>query len=80
MLIPSGSIVLFNVTSIDVTHSFGLYASDGTLLDQVQVMPGFYNSIIYQFNVAGNYYVRCLEFCGWGHFGMVSQFNVTQSA
>src|SRR5579862_5232021 len=65
MIIPQGSIVLFNVTSLDVTHGFGLYSSSGTLLDQVQVMPEFYNNIIYQFNNAGVYYIRCLEFCGW---------------
>jgi cytochrome c oxidase subunit 2 len=75
--IPKGAIVLFNVSSIDVTHGFGLYKADGHLLDQVQVMPGFYNSILYQFTDAGIYYIRCLEFCGYGHFGMVSQLNVT---
>jgi cytochrome c oxidase subunit II len=40
-------------------------------------MPGFYNSILYQFTDAGIYYIRCMEFCGYGHFGMVSQLNVT---
>jgi cytochrome c oxidase subunit 2 len=79
MVIPSGSIVLFNVTSLDVTHGFGLYSSSGELLDQVQVMPGYYNSIIFHFTKAGTYYIRCLEFCGFGHFGMVSQLNVTST-
>ncbi len=74
--IPLGT-VLFNTSSIDVTHGFGLYSSSGQLLDQVQVMPGYYNNIIYQFTTPGTYYVRCLEFCGYGHFGMVSQINVT---
>lgn len=78
LAIPVGSVVLFNVTSLDTTHGFGIYSPGGQIIDQVQVMPGFYNSIIYQFNGTGTYYIRCLEFCGWGHFGMVSQLNVTQ--
>jgi len=75
--IPVGSIVYFNVTSIDVTHGFAIYSSGGSILDQVQVMPGFYNAIIYQFTIPGIYYIRCLEFCGYGHYAMISQFNVT---
>lgn len=79
LVIPAGSIVLFNVTSLDVTHDFAIYSSSGQIVDQVQVLPGYYDSIIYQFSKAGKYYIRCLEFCGWGHFGMVSQLNITQS-
>jgi cytochrome c oxidase subunit 2 len=77
--IPVGNTVLFNTSSIDVNHGFGIYSGDGALLDQVQVMPGFYNNIIYQFTSPGTYYIRCMEFCGYGHFGMVSQVNVTGS-
>jgi cytochrome c oxidase subunit II len=77
MRIPVGSIVLFNTSSIDVNHGFGLYASSGQLVDQVQVMPGYYNSIIYQFSKPGLYYIRCMEFCGYGHFAMVTEVNVT---
>lgn len=77
--IPVGNTVLFNTSSIDVNHGFGIYSSNGALLDQVQVMPGFYNNIIYQFTSPGVYYIRCMEFCGYGHFGMVSQINVTAS-
>jgi cytochrome c oxidase subunit 2 len=75
--IPVGNVVLFNTSTIDVNHGFGLYSSSGQLLDQVQVMPGFYNTIIYQFAKPGIYYVRCMEFCGYGHFGMVTEINVT---
>lgn len=75
--IPVGNTVLFNVTSKDVTHGFGVYDSDGAILFQVQVMPGFYNSIMYQFTSPGTYYIRCLEFCGYGHYTMFTTFNVT---
>jgi cytochrome c oxidase subunit II len=77
--IPAGSTVLFQVRSADVTHGFGLYDSVGTLLIQVQVMPGFNNSIIYHFTTPGTYYVRCMEFCGYGHYEMIANFNVTSS-
>jgi len=77
--IPIGSIVLFNTSSIDVNHGFGLYSANGQILDQVQVMPGYYNNIIFQFTTSGPYYIRCLEFCGYGHFGMVTLLNVSQS-
>lgn len=82
-----GNTVEFYVRSVDVTHGFGVYQYDpngsnpyGSILFQVQVMPGnFTNSIEYQFTVPGTYYIRCLEFCGYGHFTMISQFIVTSS-
>lgn len=77
-VITVGSIVYFNVTSIDVTHGFGVYDASGSILFQVQVMPQFYNNIMYQFTTPGTYYIRCLEFCGYGHYLMISQaLNVT---
>jgi cytochrome c oxidase subunit II len=78
-VIPLGATVLFNVSSIDVTHGFGVYDAQGAILFQVQVMPGFFNSIMYQFTTAGTYYIRCLEFCGYGHYTMVSDFTVANS-
>ncbi len=77
--IPQGSMVLFIVRSVDVTHGFGVYNAGGQILFQVQVMPGFNNSILYQFTNTGTYYVRCLEFCGYGHYTMISNFQVTNS-
>lgn len=86
MKIAPGDTVLFNVTSIDVTHDFGVYlCSNGpscttaSIMAQVQVMPGFYNQIMVTFAKAGVYYIRCLEFCGFGHYAMTSSLNVTSS-
>jgi cytochrome c oxidase subunit II len=84
--ITSGNVVLFNVTSLDVNHDFGVYkcsnsaCTTASIVLQVQVMPGFYNSIMYQFTTPGIYYIRCLEFCGFGHYIMISQLNVTAAA
>jgi heme/copper-type cytochrome/quinol oxidase subunit 2 len=81
--IAAGDTVLFNVTSHDVTHGFGVYQCTDTkcttaaLMDQVQVMPDFYNSILLTFKTPGIYYVRCLEFCGFGHYTMFTELNVT---
>ncbi|HVB12904.1 MAG TPA: hypothetical protein VNE86_07200 [Nitrososphaerales archaeon] len=77
--IPVGSTVLFEVRSLDVTHGFGVYDSSGAILFQVQVMPNFTNSVLYQFAKSGTYYVRCLEFCGYGHYEMITNFEVTNS-
>ena len=74
---PVCEVVLFNVTSMDVTHGFGVYDSQGAIIFQVQVLPGYYDSIMYQFTVPGTYYIRCLEFCGFGHYDMISQFIVS---
>ena len=40
-------------------------------------MPGFNNSVMYQFSKPGTYNVRCMEFCGYDHFLMITNFNVT---
>jgi len=83
--IHSGDTVLFNVTSLDVNHDFGVYkcnnaaCTTANLLLQVQVMPGFFNSIMYTFTTPGVYYIRCLEFCGFGHYLMISSLNVTST-
>lgn len=77
--IPMGSTVQFQVNSSDTTHGFGVYNSAGALIFQVQVMPGFVNSIEYTFSQPGIYYIRCLEFCGYGHYAMYSSFNVTST-
>ena len=79
-VIPVGSTVFFNVSSLDVTHGFGVYSAEGSILFQVQVMPQYYNNIMYQFTTPGIYYIRCLEFCGYGHYLMISQaLNVTSA-
>jgi len=75
--VPVNQYLRFNVRSLDVTHGFGVYSAQGAILFQVQVMPNFTNSIMYEFHTTGTYYIRCLEFCGFGHYGMTSLLNVT---
>ena len=77
--IPAGSTVEFQTNSSDTTHGFGVYAPSGAIIFQVQVMPGFINNITYTFSTPGIYYIRCLEFCGYGHYAMYTSFNVTST-
>ncbi len=74
--VPVGVPVEFVVTSRDVNHGFAIYNPDGRLLTQVQAMPGYTNRLIYQFDKPGTYLVRCLEYCGIGHPGMLVELTV----
>lgn len=74
--VPARVPVEFVVQSKDVNHGFGVYAPDGTLVTQVQVMPGYTNRLIYRFDRSGTYTVRCLEYCGILHHTMLATFTV----
>ncbi len=74
--VPARVPVEFVVQSKDVNHGFAVYAPDGTLLVQVQAMPGYTNRLIYRFDRAGTYTVRCLEYCGISHHAMLATFTV----
>lgn len=68
--------ILFEVTSRDVNHNFGIYNSDGDLIAQVQAMPDYVNDLEVTFRKPGRYTVRCLEYCGTGHARMEKEFTV----
>ena len=74
--VPLGVPVVFNVQTMDVTHGFGVVNAAGRLLFQTQGMPGYVNRVQYVFDTAGTYRVLCMEFCGFAHHGMQSQFTV----
>ncbi|MEO6923132.1 MAG: hypothetical protein ABI064_03075 [Acidobacteriaceae bacterium] len=73
---PVGRRIIFEVTSRDVNHDFGIYDSEGELVAQVQAMPNYVNDLEVTFHKPGNYTVRCLEYCGVGHAGMEKNFTV----
>ncbi len=75
--LPAGVPIEFAVNSVDVNHDFGIYDPEGTLLGQVQVMPGYTNRLIYVFRRPGTYTIRCLEYCGLGHHTMIIPLTVT---
>jgi cytochrome c oxidase subunit 2 len=74
--VPLGVPIVFDVTSKDVNHGFGIYGPNGALIGQVQAMPGYVNHLPITFAVAGHYIVRCLEYCGIAHSAMQAGFDV----
>lgn len=69
--------VSFRVTSSDVNHGFGVYDPNGQLIGQTQAMPDYTNNLILSLDLSGDYTIRCLEYCGMGHSGMVMHFTVS---
>lgn len=74
--VPVNEQVEFAVTATDVTHSFGVYTNSGTLLTQVQAMPGYYHKLRYKFTEKGEYPILCLEYCGIPHGIMMGKIIV----
>ncbi|MBI4394513.1 MAG: cytochrome c oxidase subunit II [Euryarchaeota archaeon] len=63
MRVEAGKLVLLNVTTTDVIHSFNIPGL-GVKLDSV---PGQTNKFWFRADNAGEYYVQCTEYCGTGH-------------
>lgn len=61
---PQGQPVRFVATSGDVTYGFGVFRKDGGMLFQMQVIPGYANSIVWIFDQPGTYDVRSTEYSG----------------
>lgn len=74
--IPLNTEVIFDVTSRDVNHGFGIYDPHGELVAQVQAMPDYTNHLPVKFTMAGHYTIRCLEYCGVYHHIMQASFEV----
>jgi cytochrome c oxidase subunit 2 len=56
----------------------GIYNPDGTLIKQVNVLPGVTQKIVLTFHKVGTYKLRCLEFCGVDHHLMENDLEVTR--
>jgi len=72
--LPSGGIQVktneymeFVATSTDVTYGFGVFRQDGTLVFQMQVLPGYENKIVWKFDAPGVYDMRSTEYSGPRH-------------
>ena len=53
-IVRAGVPVEFLIGSRDVNHGFGLYDPSGTLLTQVQVVPGATQKLVWTFDEAGH--------------------------
>ena len=68
--VKTGEYVEFTATSKDVTYGFGAFRKDGTLVFQMQVLPGMTNRIVWKFDTPGSYDVRSTEYSGPRHSEM----------
>lgn len=71
LLIKRNEMVLFNVTSNDLTYGFGLFRQDNSMVFQMQVVPGHKNDILWQFDKPGTYSIRSTEYSGPEGYKMV---------
>lgn len=74
-VIPVNRTVVFNVTSAEVFHNFGIAA----FAVKADAIPGHYTSIWLIAPTIGNYTIRCYELCGIGHALMTAQLVVENS-
>lgn len=62
--IVKGQMVRFNLESKDYTYGFGLFREDGTMVFQMQVVPGSRNDLVWKFDESNNYTIRSTEYSG----------------
>lgn len=74
--LAAGELVEFRVTSLDVTHGFGIYGPERQLLTQTQAMPGYENRLVVRLEQPGPYVALCMEYCAGGHHLMQASFTV----
>lgn len=69
--LQAGEFVEFTATSGDVTYGLGVFRADGTLVFQMQVIPGHSNRLVWKFDAPGAYDIRSTEYSGLQHPAMV---------
>lgn len=64
LIIKEGQTVRFNLESKDYTYGFGLFRKDGSLVFQMQVVPGNRNDLVWKFGKSDTYTIRSTEYSG----------------
>ena len=64
LIIDCNDLVLFDVTSKDLTYGFGVFRQDNSMVFQMQVVPGHRNDILWKFEKSGLYTIRSTEYSG----------------
>ncbi len=72
--VPKRTIIILNVTSVDVLHSVGL-PDFGIKTD---VIPGRNYTIWFVASQTGDFVIQCLEPCGTGHHVMKATLRVIE--
>ncbi len=65
--VGANKFVEFTATSKDVTYGLGVFRPGGTLVFQMQVLPGRENKILWKFDAPGTYDIRSTEYSGPRH-------------
>jgi len=76
LFVNKGDLVLFNVTSDDLTYGFGLFRQDNSMLFQMQVIPGHINDILWKFETPEVYSIRSTEYSGWKGYDKDSKMHI----
>ena len=77
LTVPAGKVVILNVTSTDVTHSFAITGLDVG----IDANPGRYNTLWFSTSSGtSTYTIRCKELCGVGHAFMTAKVTVVDQA
>lgn len=79
--IETGRPVRFAGKSSDTQHGFAVYHPDGRLLFTMMLIPGLNRptTLVHTFTEPGKYKVRCLEYCGIAHHGMMDELTVVKA-
>ena len=64
LVVECGKYIVFDVVSNDLTYGFGLFRTDGSMIAQMQVVPGSRNDLMWQFHRNGTYTIRSTEYSG----------------
>jgi cytochrome c oxidase subunit 2 len=78
LTVPANQVVILNITSRDVFHSFGI-----SFLDvKEDAIPGKVNQLWFEVPRPGVYEnaIRCFELCGVGHAFMIANLTVVDQA
>ena len=73
LTVPSGKVIILNISSTDVTHSFAITGLDVA----IDANPGRYNTLWFSTADSNSTYtIRCKELCGLGHAFMTAKLTV----
>ena len=77
MVINCDEVILFDVTSNDLTYGFGLFRDNNSMVMQMQVVPGHANDILWEFTENDTYSIRSTEYSGPAGYQMIVENAVT---
>lgn len=77
IVLKKGVVYKFIISSADVQHGLSIIGPDGSVIN-LMVMPGMGYIANIVFEKPGVYEIRCNEYCGVGHHGMIGRIIVVE--